>query len=93
MCFILSAITAVGRPGAKVGPWGTNNTLFSAPSAERADKRHIRDCLQGGSNETQAPPLFSSWLISRTSEAPDPRQSSREIPQPGSLALQEEVAS
>ncbi len=48
MCFIVATITAVGRPGAKLGPWGTNYTLSSAPSAERGDKRHIRDCLRCG---------------------------------------------
>ncbi len=69
MCFILSAITAVGHLGAKVGPWGTRNTLFSGPSAERGDKRHIRGCLQ-----TRAPP-FSAWLIRSTSEALYPRLS------------------
>ncbi len=40
-----------------------------------------------GGNETQAPPL-SAWLIRRTSEALDPKWS-----WPGSLVLQEEVAS
>ncbi len=47
MCFILSTITVVRCPGAKVGPLGTNNTLSSAPSAEQVDKRHITDCLWG----------------------------------------------
>ncbi len=45
MCFI----SAVRHLGAKVGTWGTNNTLSSAPSAELCDKRHIRGCLWGGS--------------------------------------------
>ncbi len=58
MCFILSAITAVGRPGANVGPWGTNNTLSSAPSAERGNKRHIGDCLRGGPAVVSLKPLI-----------------------------------
>ncbi len=89
MCFIFSVILAVGHPGAKMGPWGTNNTLCSAPSAERGDKRHIRGCLRGGPAGVRlgAPPL-SAWLIRGTSEALNPRRS-----WPGSLALWEEVAS
>ncbi len=68
MGFIFSAISAVGHPGAKVGPWGTNHTLCSAPSAEQGDKRHIRGCLRGGPAGVRlgAPPL-SAWLIRRTS--------------------------
>ncbi len=58
MCFILSAITAVGRPGSRVGPLGTNNTLFSAPSAERDEKRHIRDYLRGGPAAVRLGPLI-----------------------------------
>ncbi len=85
MCFIFYAISAVGHPGAKVGPWGTNNNLCS----ERGGKRHIRGCLRGGLAGVRlgAPPL-SAWLIRRTSEALNPRRS-----WPGSLALREEVAS
>ncbi len=76
MCFILSTITAVGHPDAKVGPLGTNNTLSSAPSTERGGKRHIRGCLRGGPavKRLGAPPL-SAWLIRRTSEMPDLRRS------------------
>ncbi len=76
MCFILSAITAVGHLDAKVGPWGTINTFSSAPSAKGGGKKHIRGCLWGGHllPRLRAPPL-SAWLIRRSSDAPDPRQS------------------
>ncbi len=44
MCFILSAITAVRHPGAKVGPWGTRNT----PLHPALSGLHIRGRMQGG---------------------------------------------
>ncbi len=88
MCFILSAITAVGRPGANVGPWGTNNTLSSAPSAERGNKRHILDCLRGGPTVVSLKPLlfrpgWSGGLLRRRFQG--------ELG-PGSLVLWEGVA-
>ncbi len=47
LCFILSAITAVGHLGAVVGQWGTENTFFSAPSIPRGGERHTRGHLRG----------------------------------------------
>ncbi len=87
MCFILSAITAVGRPGAKVGTWGINNTLSSAPSAEPGEKRHIRSCLRGGPTIARIGPLLflSDWsggLLRRRIQGDLG---------PGSLALREGV--
>ncbi len=58
MHFILSAITAVGHPGSRVCPLGTNNTLFSAPSAEQGEKRLIRDYLRGGPAAVRLGPLI-----------------------------------
>ncbi len=49
--FYLTAITAVGRSGAKEDPWGTNNTFSSAPSTEQDDKRHIKNRLRSGPAE------------------------------------------
>ncbi len=48
MCFILSAITAIGHLGAIVGLLGSMNTLSSKPSAKQGSERHNRGCLQGG---------------------------------------------
>ncbi len=63
MCFILYAITAVEHLGAKVGPWGTKNTLSSAPSIKRGGERHIRGCFQGCPVVARLGPLLflSGW--------------------------------
>ncbi len=58
MCFILSAITAVGHLCAIVGPWGTKNTLSSAPSVKRGGERQIRGCLRGGPAVARLGPLL-----------------------------------
>ncbi len=67
-------------PGAKVGPWGTNNTLSSAPSAERGDKRLLAGW--SGGSETRGP---SSFCLT------DQEDFWGDLG-PGSLALREGVA-
>ncbi len=89
MCFILSAVTTVGHPGAKVGPWGTKNTLSSAPSAKRGGNKHIRGCFQGGPAVARLRPLlflpgWSGGFLRRWIQGDLG---------PGSLALWEGVAS
>ncbi len=89
MCFILSAITAVGHFCAIVGTWESINTLSSAPSVKRGGKRHIRGCLRGGPAVARLWPLFflpgcSGGFLRRRFQS---------YLGPGSLALREGVAS
>ncbi len=89
MCFILSAITAVGHFCAIVDTWESINTLSSAPSVKRGGKRHIRGCLRGGPAVARLWPLFflpgcSGGFLRRRFQS---------YLGPGSLALREGVAS
>ncbi len=59
------------RSGAIVGPWGSINTLSSAPSSKRGGERHNRGCLRGG----PAVARLAAWLFRRISVVPDPRRS------------------
>ncbi len=56
--FFLYAITAVGHLGAIVGPWGSINTLSSAPGVKRGGERHNRGCLRVVPVVTRLGPLF-----------------------------------
>ncbi len=75
MCFILSAITAVGHPSAIVGPWGTKTHFPLHPVLSRVARGTLEStCGVVRWYRDSAHPL-SAWLIGRTSEAPDPRWS------------------
>ncbi len=89
MCFILSAITAVGHRDTIVGPWGSINTLSSAPSVKRGSERHNRGCLRGGLVVARLWPLL--FLPGCSGGFLRPRIQGDLGP--GALALQEGVAS
>ncbi len=89
VCFIFSALTAVRHLGALVGPWGSMNTLSSAPSAKRGGERHNRGCLRGGPAVARLrPPL----LLPGCSGGFLWRRIQGDL-EPGSLALREGVVS